>query len=170
MLPGLFERKLRQCNYALKIVPSPDLHNRPSGLYIIKNCELEHLCGVDNIEVPEGEYVDCVGHIIKRGWRKAVQIVITQGHISTEKAEKVFKTKFGQQYLKKPILVGSKEKVDIGAEITKQSMENSNLLGNPRGNTLLKKDQLMDFAREMKKEIGVNEVEEETRRRQILGS
>lgn len=170
MLPGLFENRLRQCNHALKVIPSLDLYNRPSGLYVIKNCELVHICGVDNIDIPEREYVDRVGHIIKRGWRKAVQIVITQGHITIAKAEKAFKTRFGEKYLKRAILVKTKEDIDIGEEITKQSTINSNLYGSKHGNTVLKKDQLVDFAKALQKESGRSDEEDAEIRRQTIGS
>ena len=170
MLPGLFEHKLRQCNHVIKIIPSPDLHNRPSGLYVIKNCELVHVCGVDNIDIPEREYADNAGHIIKRGWRKSVQILITQGHVKTDRANRIFRTKFGEQYLRKPILVYTKEKVDIGVEVTKQSALNSDLYSNPRGNTLLKKDQLVDFSKALQKESGRSDEEDKEIRRQSFGS
>lgn len=170
MLPGEFERKLKKCNSNIKIIPPPDLHTRPAGMYLVNKDGLEHLGGTDCLELPDREYVDSVGHIIKRGWRKTVEILIRQGVIKKGIAEKVFCARLGIGYLKPPIEIKSKETKDIRAEVTKQSLENSALYGNPRGNILLKKDQIMDFAYEMQKELSTDEKKEDLkRRRQTIG-
>lgn len=152
MIPGDFERKLRQCNSCLKIIPPPDLHTRPAGLYFTAPKELIQICGVDTVIIPEREFVDSVGRIIKRGWRKVVQILIDKGYVKKSIAERVYQTRFGLETLRPPTVIQLKDEIDIAKEVTIQSAQNSDLYGNPNDNIVLKRDQLADFTKAIQKE------------------
>lgn len=151
MLPGEFLRKIQRCNSRLIIIASQGAH-LPSGLYLRKsNLELAHLCGVDSNEIPERQFVFDSMRICKRGWRKVVNILIGKRLVKRSKAESVFRTRFHKDVDKLPIIITGHQKIDLQAEITKQSVENSSLYGNKYGNTLLSRDQLADFAAEIRK-------------------
>ena len=150
MLPGLFYRKLKKCNKDLKIYASRTL-DTPSGLYVEKYGERKHICGVDNKDIPERHFSDQIGHVIKRGWRVTLQILINKHLIRQLDAEKIFDTKFGPGTEKKSTVVGEIKK-DLIKEIEKESALEKSLVGGKEEAVILKSDMVMDFAKEIDKE------------------
>lgn len=150
MLPGTFYRNLQKCNKNIRIYPSETL-DTPSGLYVIRKGELHHVCGVDNRDIPERHYSDFIGHIIKRGWRVTMQILIAKRHIRQKDAERVFGTRFSKDTSQPTIILG-KKKNDLTEEIQKESNAEKVLHGGKEDGLTLQKDMMMDFAKEVEKE------------------
>lgn len=155
MLPGLFYRKLKQGNKNFRIYPNDNL-DKPSGLYLIDKGELRHVCGVDNRDIPERHYSDFIGHVIKRGWRVTVQILINKSHLNREDAERLFDTRFTPGSAKPTIVLGSAVR-DLVQEVQKESALEKNRVGGKEEAITLKSDMVMDFAKEMEKEDPVQD-------------
>ena len=154
MLPGEFIRKLQQCNRNLRIFPSRNPEEQASGLYK-DDCGLwTHLCGVDNFDVPENGVVDYVGHIIKRGWRATLGILIGKRLVDRDVAGHIFGTRFGPDRVKRPRLIG-KKKVDLSKEIAKESESYKNNHGGDKDAIAMDSNLMGDFAHEIQKETPV---------------
>lgn len=143
MMPGTLERNLRKCNRNLRILPSADLHRLPSGIFIPEKGELKHICGVDNIDIPEHGVEDWEGHIIKRGWRMLVEILIANKYIKKNDAERVFNTRFNRKF--KPSRKIGKKPVNLEQEIQKEMSPTK------AGGVEIDPDLLGDFAHEIRK-------------------
>lgn len=150
MIPGEFIRKLQRCNRNIRIVSHTNLE-RPTGLYVLNGIELIHKCGIDNHNIPEVGVSDLVGHIIKRGWRTTIDILIGMRIIKRPIAEQVFNTHFGRMYAKKPRVIGKKP-LDLAKAIAQESADYKAKYGGKPEAIAMKPDLLGDFAHEIRKQ------------------
>lgn len=89
MLAGDFLRCLRRLNPKLRVC-SLEGSNYAAGLYYIDPYEgYIAVCGVDKNYTPERCEVDEVGHILKSGWRRVVNILLARGLTSKDKVIRV---------------------------------------------------------------------------------
>jgi len=95
MLSCDFATKICQLNRKLRIACGNN-SSRPAGLYIIINGEEVNICGIDKNFIPEYIIYDKIGHIVKSGWRRPIQILIGLKLVNKNKAESLFKTKFNK--------------------------------------------------------------------------
>lgn len=109
MLAGEFERKLRKLNRNLRVYCSND-DSKAAGLFYNAYGEYIEICGVDKNYVGEQIIWDNMGHIVRSGWRRVLNILISRKLVDKHQAEKVFDTSFSirqlnsQQQLEDPIL------------------------------------------------------------------
>lgn len=150
MLSGEFQRKLRKCTRKLHIF-CRDNPNRPAGIFKVNQfSEYEEVCGIDKNFVPENTTVREDGLILKGGWRRAIEILIKQKLVDRHTAERVFHTHFDFRP-RKVVIAYETDKIKKGIE--KAYVENMVKTGKPA----LKKDELMDFAKEVNKEGGLED-------------
>jgi hypothetical protein len=148
MLSGEFQRKLRAVNSNLRIWCS-DQDFRAAGIYKVNRLsEYEEVCGIDKNFVPELTTQREDGLILKGGWRRAMNILIRAKLVDRRKAERVFNTRFD---LKTRKIVIQYESEKIKKAIEKATVENMVRTGKPA----LSRDQVMDFAKEVNKEGGL---------------
>lgn len=94
LLSGEFLRKLQKCNPQFRVFCHSN-SSRAAGLWKtsdVKNGDVDIVCGIDKNFVPEHLYYDEEQHIVKRGWRKILDILIKKKHIRRDVAERVFET------------------------------------------------------------------------------
>lgn len=150
MLSGEFQRKLRRCSNKLRIFCGDD-NSRPAGIYKVNNLsEYEEVCGIDKNFVPELTTQREDGLILKGGWRRAINILIRAKLVETRIAERVFGTRFD---LKPRKVVIQYESDKIKHAIEKATVDNMMRTGKPALST----DQIMDFAKEVNKEGGLED-------------
>lgn len=90
MYGGEFQRCLKQLNPKLRIC-SLDNSNHAAGIYYIDPAEgYIGVCGVDKGFVPVTTEVDGVGHILKSGWYRVVNILLSQKLTTRSKVQKVW--------------------------------------------------------------------------------
>jgi len=90
MYPGEFQRCIKQLNPKLRICCLED-SKHAAGLYYIDPYEgYTQVCGVDKGWVPVATTVDEVGHILKSGWYRVVQILLARGLTTVDKVRKVW--------------------------------------------------------------------------------
>lgn len=96
MLSGDFVRCLHKLNPKLKVC-SLNNSSHAAGLYYIDPEEgYVAVCGVDKNYLPERTEVDQVGHILKSGWRRVVNILLSRGLTTREKVKRVWPSFFEQ--------------------------------------------------------------------------
>lgn len=150
MLSGEFQRKLRSCSNKLRVFCG-DNDVRPAGIYKVNYLgEYEEVCGIDKNFVPELTTQREDGLILKGGWRRAINILIRAKLIETRIAERVFSTRFD---LKPRKVVIQYESDKIKHAIEKATVDNMMRTGKPALST----DQIMDFAKEVNKEGGLED-------------
>lgn len=148
MLSGDFQRKIKKLNPHLRIFCGND-DSRPATLYFSKfnvglNGEEEtdyvEVCAVDKNYLPEFPIVDDTNHIVKGGWRRAVNILIHKGLVDKRKADKVFGTRFDN-----PIRLKTRDASD---EIERSIKEITNRNSYYRGSEkIFDRDELTDLGR-----------------------
>lgn len=90
MYPGEFYRCIKQLNPHLHIC-ALNQSSHAAGLYFIDPREgWIQVCGVDKEWVPVATTVDEVGHILKSGWVRVVNILLAQGLTTRAKVQKVW--------------------------------------------------------------------------------
>lgn len=150
MLSGEFQRNLRKCNYKLRIYCG-DNEVRPAGIYKVNQVgEYEEVCGIDKNYVPELMTQRQDGLILKGGWRRAMNVLIKAKLVDQKVAEKVFKTRFD---FKPRRVIVQYESDRIKHAIEKATVDNMVRTGKPA----LNRDQIMDFAKEVNKEGGLED-------------
>lgn len=112
--------------------------------------EYEEVCGVDKNYVPELTTQRQDGLILKGGWRRAINILIKAKLVEKRIAERVFNTRFDFRPRKITIEYESDK---IKHAIEKATVDNMVRTGKPA----LNKDQIMDFAKEVNKEGGLED-------------
>jgi hypothetical protein len=144
MLAGTFAQKLRRLNPRLRIAAGDRQH--PAGLYMMVGGEEETICGLDYDDVPQRVVISAeTGRIVKSGWQRVLQILINRKLATKDAVLKQFPT-FSRTKLP-PIVVGT-TKPDVAAEIKKTFMARFDPdVDAPR----LKKDEIMDFAKAIRK-------------------
>jgi hypothetical protein len=96
MLSGDFQRVVKQLNPRLRIC-SLDGSKNAAGIYYIDPIEgYISVCGVDKNYVPERTEVDEIGHILKSGWRRVVNILLARNLTTREKVKKIWPSFFEQ--------------------------------------------------------------------------
>jgi hypothetical protein len=89
MYGGTFQRCLKQLNPKLRICCLDSSH--AAGIYYIDPVEgYMSVCGVDKGFVPVATSVDEVGHILKSGWYRVVNILLSRGLTTPHKVQKVW--------------------------------------------------------------------------------
>jgi hypothetical protein len=97
MLSGDFQKAVRKLNPKLRIC-SLENSKHAAGLYYIDPYEgYISVCGVDKNYLPERTEVDEIGHILKSGWRRVVNILLARQLTSREKVKKVWPSFFEQR-------------------------------------------------------------------------
>lgn len=95
MIPGIFNKYLNKLNSHLRIFSNGER----AGIYYTDGIQIpEHICGIDIQDIPEFSIYDSKGHILKAGWRRTIQILISKNLINKYKAEKIFSTSFSSYY------------------------------------------------------------------------
>jgi hypothetical protein len=74
-LSGEFERLLRRLNPDLHVYCG-DSYNRPAGLFLVKDGQIQELGGVDKNMVPDQTIVGASGMIVKKGWRATIKMLL----------------------------------------------------------------------------------------------
>lgn len=150
MLSGEFQRNLRKCSKNLRIFCG-DNDARPAGIYKVNNLgEYEEVCGIDKNFVPELTTQREDGLILKGGWRRAINILINAKLLDRYVAERVFGTRFDGR-TRKTVIQYDTDKLKHAIERT--TVENMMKTGKPA----LNKDQIMDFAKAVNKEGGLED-------------
>lgn len=150
MLSGEFQRKLRSCTTKLHIFCG-DNDLRAAGIYKVNRIgEYEEVCGIDKNFVPELMTQRQDGLILKGGWRRAINILIRAKLVDQRIAERVFNTRFD---FKPRRIIVEYETDKIKHAIEKATVENMVRTGKPA----LSSDQIMDFAKEVNKEGGLED-------------
>lgn len=89
LYPGDFYRCIKQLNSKLRICDTGS--NHAAGLYYIDPQEgWISVCGVDKHYVPVATTVDEVGHILKSGWVRVVNILLMQSLTTRAKVRSVW--------------------------------------------------------------------------------
>ena len=91
MLSGDFARNLRKLNRNLRIACGDD-PTRPAGLFRVVNGKYINICGIDKNFVRERPTYKPNGEILRSGWRRVLLMLVAEGLIKREAAEKVFNT------------------------------------------------------------------------------
>lgn len=101
MLSGDFARKLKQLNKNLRISCGDDPKRAACLYYSVYNMGVDEdetdyveICGIDKNEVPEWLILDETNHIVKSGWRRVLNILISRKLVDKRKAENLFRTSF----------------------------------------------------------------------------
>ena len=128
MFFGTFEQKLRKLNPRLKVFKTHDSAKGPWGLYLISKWggSIDHVCGVSSnngfiYELTERRWD---GYILRQGWRRVLQILISKKLVDKNKATRVFSTSFegnrgrGLVIEKDPITRAMEAARDIGYKKT----------------------------------------------------
>lgn len=90
MYGGEFQRCLKQLNPKLKICCLEN-SKHAAGIYYIDPVEgYIPVCGIDKGYVPVATSVDAVGHILKSGWYRVVNILLNQKLTTPQKVQKVW--------------------------------------------------------------------------------
>lgn len=99
MLAGEFNRKLKKLNPRLDIYFGHDA-NRPATVYYkvweTDRIDYVQVCACDKSYVPEFTKLDETNHIVKRGWRKVIEILIARKLVKRAAAERVFGASFAK--------------------------------------------------------------------------
>jgi hypothetical protein len=143
MFAGDFQKRLKKLNSKLRVC-SLDNSNHAAGLYYIDPFEgYISICGVDKNYVPERAEVDEIGHILKSGWRRVVNILLARGLTTREKVKKVWPSFFEQHM---PAVTFSNYD-PIQKQICKYETDEEN----KRGVRGLTSDQMLEIAEEVRK-------------------
>jgi hypothetical protein len=144
MLSGDFAKKLKQLNPRLRIC-SLEGSDYAAGLHYVDPYEgYISICGIDKNYVPERTEVDEVGHIIKSGWRRVVNILLARGLVTREKVKKVFGSSFFECHI--PPVTFCNEDL-IQKKIAKYETDEEN----KRGVRGLDSEQMLEIAEEVRK-------------------
>lgn len=99
MLAGDFARNIKKLNPHLRISCGDDA-KRPAMLYFSVNCNSDddrdyiEICAVDKNYLPERTIIDETNHIVKGGWRRAMNMLISRKLVDKKRAERLFQTGF----------------------------------------------------------------------------
>lgn len=143
MLSGDFLKLLHRLNPKLRVC-SKDNSNFAAGLYYINPYEgYVEVCGVDKNFVPERTEVDEVGHILRSGWRRVINILLAKGLTTREKVKKALPSFFEQH-----VPGATFKNVDpLQAKIAKYVTDNEDR----RGEKGLDADEILDLASDVRK-------------------
>jgi hypothetical protein len=144
MLSGDFAKKIKKLNPRLRICCF-DNSQYAAGLHYIDPYEgYISICGVDKGYVPERTEVDEVGHIIKSGWRRVVNILLARGLTTREKVKKQFGAGFFECHIP-PVSFCNDD--PIQKKIVKYETDEEN----KRGVAGMTADQMLEVAEEVRK-------------------
>lgn len=150
MMPGVFERKLKQLNRRLFIFCGDD-PNRPAGLHIRHaNGTVEMICSVDKNRMPEYMIQDNeTGEILKGGWRRVLRILAEKRLIRRADADRAF-GRIIWRTLGSPDPIGTAiERARI--EAAKRGLAESEKIGGVADPDYRNFDDMVDIARMSKK-------------------
>ncbi len=145
MLAGEFARKLKKLNPHLRISCGDDAR-RPAMLYFSVNCNSSddrdyiEICAVDKNYLPERTIIDETNHIVKGGWRRAVNQLLIRKLVDKRQAERLFQTSFDQ----KQTLTLNRQQDPILKAIRDAQERNAYRTGNEK---IFDRDELMDIGR-----------------------
>lgn len=89
-----FQKCMRQLNPKLRICCQDTSH--AAGLYYIDPVEgYVDVCGVDKKWVPVAAEVDAIGHILKSGWYRVVNILLARKLTTPDKVTRIWPGFFG---------------------------------------------------------------------------
>ena len=143
MLSGDFQKAVKKLNSKLQIC-SMDNSKNAAGIYYIDPFEgYMAICGVDKNYVPERTEVDEIGHILKSGWRRVVNILLARQLTTREKVKEVWPSYFEQHV---PAATFSNDD-PIQKQISKYETDEEN----KRGVRGLNADQMLEIAEEVRK-------------------
>jgi hypothetical protein len=143
MLSGDFQKAVKRLNPKLRIC-SLENSDHAAGLYYIDPFEgYIAVCGVDKNYLPERTEVDEVGHILKSGWRRVVNILLARGFTTREKVKKVWPSFFESHI--PPVSFCNDD------PIQKQILKYETDEENKRGVRGLTSDQMLEVAEEVRK-------------------
>jgi|WetSurMetagenome_2_1015567.scaffolds.fasta_scaffold1081100_1 hypothetical protein len=143
MLSGDFLKVLRKLNKKLRVC-SLENSKHAAGLYYIDPWEgYIAVCGVDKNYIPEQTEVDEVGHILKSGWRRVVNILLARKLTTREKVKQVWPSFFEQHV---PAATFSNDD-PIYKKILKYETDEEN----KRGVAGMTSDQMLEVAEEVRK-------------------
>lgn len=144
MMSSDFQRVVRKLNPKLRIC-SLENSQYAAGLYYIDPFEgYVAVCGVDKNYVPERTEVDEIGHILKSGWRRVVNILLARGLTTRERVKRVLGLSFFESHVP-PVSFSNDD--PIQKMICKYETDEENKRG-VRGMT---SDQMLEVADEVKK-------------------
>jgi hypothetical protein len=146
MLIGTFHKYVQQCNPKLRFLSSSD-ESKPIGLYYIDDFKIEHVCGTDRFCTPEFIEFDSVGHIVKSGWRRTIDILISKKYVSADKASAIFGSCFSKDC--KHLNTRFKPELDpVGRAIRDASKETTKVMieGEAVDSVPMKRDDIMDIS------------------------
>lgn len=144
MLAGDFAKKLKKLNPRLRIC-SLDNSEYAAGLHYVDPYEgYISICGIDKNYVPERTEVDEVGHILKSGWRRVVNILLARGLTTRERVKKVFGPSFFECHVP-PVIFSNDD--PIQKKICQYETDEEN----KRGVRGLDSEQMLEIAEEVRK-------------------
>lgn len=91
MLSGDFARNLRKLNSNLRVFCGDD-DSRAAGLFRVVNGKYINVCGIDKNFVRELPVYKPNGELLRSGWRRVLLMLVSEGLIQRDAAEKVFNT------------------------------------------------------------------------------
>lgn len=142
MYGGEFLRCLRKLNPKLRVCCGETDH--AAGIYYIDPQEgYIQVCGVDKGWVPVATTVDEVGHILKSGWYRVVNILLTQKLTTREKVRDVWPGFFGARVPSAEWSTIDPILGKIGKFVTEEE--------NKRGDQGLTADQIMEVSEDIHK-------------------
>lgn len=156
LLSGEFIRKLQKCNPSFRVF-CHGKSTRAAGLWKTDDVlgdDVDIICGIDKNFVPEHLYYDEGQHIVKRGWRKTLDILIKMKHIRRGIAERVFETHLStERTLAFPTYTEIKD--DLHTQIDKLSRYNKDHKSGREENVVLSSDEIVGISEEIHKEMEV---------------
>jgi hypothetical protein len=144
MLSGDFAKKLKRLNPRLRVC-SLEGSQYAAGLHYIDPYDgFISICGVDKNYVPERTEVDEIGHILKSGWRRVVNILLARGLTTQERVKKVFGQSFFECHIPSVTFCNADP---IQKKISKYETDEENR----RGIAGMTSDQMLEVAEEVRK-------------------
>jgi hypothetical protein len=143
LLTSTFFHAIKKLNPKLRIYCGNE-SKQLAGLYVIENGEIIDICGVDKEYVPAYASFDNGGHVIKSGWRRVFWILLGAKYTTFEQIMKVCPGFFDSRACRADRFVGGVQGDPVENKLLKYSMENNN--GDPFGDAMLTKEQILDIA------------------------
>jgi hypothetical protein len=97
MLAGEFARRLKKLNPKLEVFFGSNPRLNATLYYKVWDTDRFDyitICAVDKSYVPENTVIDETNHIVKGGWRRVINILLSRKLVDRSKAERLFDTKF----------------------------------------------------------------------------
>lgn len=151
MLLGELMRKLKRLNRHLRVYAKDSPY--AAGIYVVKNGEFEHICGVDKGDVPEHMQRWTNGLIRKSGWRRVLRILIQNRYVDRFAAQRLFNTHFNYVPLKRTRIEADKLEKWKQEALQRGQEAAIRRYGRPVEN-YMELDDFLDIARERKRMMG----------------